>query len=99
MTKMNRLIHQPVRLRIMAALVELEPEEQMNFTSLRDLLDLTDGNLGAHLQKLEDAGYVEIEKAFAGRKPRTFIRATAEGRSAFERHLEALRDLLEAPEE
>ena len=58
MAELNEIIHQPVRLRIMAALVTLEPGNEVDFTYLRDLLEVTDGNLGAHLRKLEEAGYI-----------------------------------------
>ena len=57
------------------------------------MLALTDGNLGAHLQTLEEAGYVKIEKTFVARKPRTFVRASARGRGRFEEHVEALRKI------
>jgi DNA-binding MarR family transcriptional regulator len=94
MIDLNELIHQPVRLRIMAALVSLTDETQLEFTYLRDLLDVTDGNLGAHLRKLEDAGYVRLTKTFVARKPRTFAVATSLGRSAFEGHVAALESIM-----
>ncbi len=97
MAQLNETIHQPVRLRIMAALVTLEPGNEVDFTYLRDLLDVTDGNLGAHLRTLETAGYIEVEKTFVGRKPRTFLRASAAGRAAFAQHVAALRDILDGP--
>jgi DNA-binding MarR family transcriptional regulator len=87
---LNELIHQPVRLRIMAALVTLEDDIQLEFTYLRDLLEVTDGNLGAHLRKLEEAGYVQLIKTFVARKPRTYITITALGQSAFDKHVAAL---------
>lgn len=90
MTNLNEIIHQPVRLRIMAALVTIEDKTQLEFTYLRDLLDVTDGNLGAHLRKLEEAGYVQLSKTFVARKPRTYAAATARGRRAFEDHVAAL---------
>ncbi|HEY70479.1 MAG TPA: helix-turn-helix domain-containing protein [Anaerolineae bacterium] len=90
MVDLNELIHQPVRLRIMAALVTLEGDLELEFTYLRDLLDVTDGNLGAHLRKLEEAGYVELVKTFVARKPHTYIAITAFGRNAFEKHVSAL---------
>jgi DNA-binding MarR family transcriptional regulator len=99
MTMLNELIHQPVRLRIMAALVALDPGSHMEFTYLRDLLELTDGNLGAHLRKLEDAGYVKIEKTFVERKPVTFAIATKNGRRAFKEHVAALEAILNLKEE
>lgn len=80
MAELNETIHQTVRLRIMAALVTLGAEEEVDFTYLRDLLEVTDGNLGAHLRKLEESGYIRINKEFVERKPRTFISATTEGR-------------------
>jgi DNA-binding MarR family transcriptional regulator len=94
MSELDNIIHQPVRLRIMSSLVTLEPGEQIDFTYLRDLLKLTDGNLGAHLTKLENAGYVSIEKTFVARKPRTFISVTGKGRDAFADHVAALKQII-----
>jgi DNA-binding MarR family transcriptional regulator len=94
MADLNELIHQPVRLRIMAALVTLEEDGQLEFTYLRDLLSVTDGNLGAHLRKLEDAGYVELSKTFVARKPRTYVSANSRGRRAFEDHVAALQVIM-----
>jgi DNA-binding MarR family transcriptional regulator len=89
-TELNPVIHQPTRLRIMAALVSLDAQERADFTFLRDLLDLTDGNLGAHLRTLEEAGYVALEKTFVARRPKTWIWATPRGREAFAAHVDAL---------
>ena len=94
MAELNELIHQTVRLRIMAALVTLEPNDEVDFTYLRDLLEVTDGNLGAHLRKLEEAGYIAINKTFVERKPRSFISATAEGRRVFQEHIAALEAII-----
>lgn len=91
---LDSLIHQPVRLRIMAALTQLDPEENVDFAFLKKRLDLTDGNLGSHLQTLEHAGYLHVEKTFVDRRPRTYLSATASGRAAFERHVAALRSIL-----
>ena len=96
MTSLNELIHQPVRLRIIAALVAMEEDAQVDFTYLRDLLDLTDGNLGAHLRKLEDAGYVRLDKTFIARKPRTYVAVTPNGRRAFADHVAALETIMYA---
>jgi DNA-binding MarR family transcriptional regulator len=98
MAELNDLIHQPVRLRIMAALTTLEPGLSAEFTHLKKLLGLTDGNLGAHLLKLEEAGYLTQDKAFVGRKPRTSLQATAEGRRAFKAHVLALKAILDNAE-
>ncbi|MBI9046001.1 MAG: transcriptional regulator [Anaerolineaceae bacterium] len=94
MDKLNTIIHQPVRLRIMASLVALEPANEVDFTYLRDLLEVTDGNLGAHLRKLEDAGYIAVNKTFIKRKPHSFISATQKGRQAFVEHVAALETIL-----
>jgi len=94
MAELDPIIHQPARLRIMAALVALAPGEKVEFTWLRDSLALTDGNLGAHLLKLEEARYLRIEKAFVARKPVTWAAATSKGRGAFEDHVVALKAIL-----
>ena len=93
----NDVIHQQVRLRIMATLNALEAGETMEFTRLRTILQATDGNLGTHLGTLEGAGYVEIAKEFADRKPRSLIRLTRAGKTAFEDHVRYLREILEGP--
>jgi DNA-binding MarR family transcriptional regulator len=94
--ELNETIHQPVRLRIMAALVTLEPTDEVDFTYLRDLLEVTDGNLGAHLRKLEDAGYISVNKVFVERKPHTYVSATPEGRRVFQEHVKALESILKS---
>ena len=96
MAELDNIIHQPARLQIMSALVALDSGEELDFVYLRKLLDLTDGNLGAHLAKLEEAGYVKVKKTFIARKPRTFIIATGKGRDAFEEHLIALKQIINA---
>ena len=94
MPELNDTIHQPVRLRIMAALVALGEDNEVEFTYLRDLLEVTDGNLGAHLRRLEEARYIIVNKVFVERKPRTYVSATAEGRRAFQEHVAALEVIL-----
>ncbi len=94
MATLNETIHQPVRLRIMAVLVTLEADNEVDFTYLRELLDVTDGNLGAHLRKLEEAGYIAVNKVFVERKPRTYVSATDEGRRVFREHVAALEAIL-----
>ena len=98
MSGIDKVIHEPVRLRVMASLVTVDRKEQIDFTYLRDLLKVTDGNLGAHLQRLEEAGYIEVQKTFVGRKPRTFISATLKGRDAFAHHVAALKQIIEGRE-
>ena len=95
MAQLDNIIHQTVRLQIMSSLVSLDQNEQVNFTYLRKLLKLTDGNLGAHLAKLEEAGYIKIDKTFVARKPQTFISTTGKGRDAFNEHTAALKKIIE----
>jgi len=94
MADLDPVIHQPVRLRIMASLASLHETEAAEFTFLRDLLGVTDGNLGAHVRKLEEEGYISIEKAFVQRKPRTYIALSGKGRKAFKGHVAALQTIL-----
>ena len=96
MAEINEIIHQPIRLKVMAALFAMESDAEADFTFLRDHLKLTDGNLGAHLEKLESAGYLSVRKAFVRRKPRTFLRLSRTGRRAFEDYVEALRSVIYA---
>ena len=96
MAQLDNIIHQPARLRIMASLIALDPGEQVDFVHLRKILNLTDGNLGAHLTKLENAGYLEVEKTFIARKPRTFIKVTGKGRDAFDDHITVLETIIGA---
>ncbi len=99
MPQLNEIIHQPVRLRIMAALAALEAGSEVDFSYLRDLLEVTDGNLGAHLRKLEEAGFIAVNKTFVNRKPRTFVSITAEGRRIFQEHVTALEAILKNTKE
>lgn len=95
MSGINETIHQSMRLKIMAALSVLAPETQLEFIRLKGLVSATDGNLGAHLDTLERAGYVAIEKLFVGKKPQTRIKATPAGRRAFAEHVAYLREILD----
>jgi DNA-binding MarR family transcriptional regulator len=95
MEQPDNLIHQPVRLKIMAALKALPPLEQIEFVRLRKIVDATEGNLGSHIQTLEQAGYIAVEKDFADNKPRTRIKLTKQGRRAFEDYVAYLREILQ----
>jgi DNA-binding MarR family transcriptional regulator len=88
---LNDTVHQRVRLGILAVLEEAKRAE---FKYLREALDLSDGNLSRHVQVLEEAGLVRVEKGFEGRRPRTWISSTPAGRRAFEQELKALRSLI-----
>ena len=92
----DEIIHQSVRLKIMAALNALADGELLDFARLKVIAGATDGNLGAHLGTLENAGYVKIEKDFVGKKPRTRIGMTRAGRKAFVKHVAYLRDVLDS---
>jgi DNA-binding MarR family transcriptional regulator len=91
----DEIIHQSVRLKIMAALNALAEGEPLEFARLKAIAGATDGNLGAHLGTLENAGYVKIEKDFVGKKPRTRVTITRPGRKAFAKHVAYLRDVLD----
>ncbi len=93
----NDIIHQAMRLKIMAALNALAPRSTaIEFTGLKGLVGATDGNLGAHLETLEKAGYVAIEKRFEGRKPQTRVRMSPAGRRAVAEHVAYLREILDS---
>lgn len=89
---LDDVIHQRVRLGIMAVLAEADEAE---FTFLKEQLDLTDGNLNRHLQVLEDAGYIGRRRQRSGGRPRTWIRATRTGQTALTGHLETLQRLID----
>lgn len=94
MSDLDPVIHQPIRLRIMAALVALEPSDAIKFVELRDMLGVSDGNLGAHIRRLEAEGYISADKRFVVRKPCTYLKATLKGRHAFETYVAALKDII-----
>ena len=91
--QLDRLIHERTRLAIISALAGGGPQ---SFADLKRLLDVTDGNLSVHARKLEEAGYLECSKSFAGRVPRTEYALTKEGRQALERYLGHMEALIDA---
>ncbi|CAN5605230.1 transcriptional regulator [soil metagenome] len=95
MTELDPVIHAQARLRIVAALATLRSGESISFPRLQELLDMTAGNLSTHLRKLEDAQYVDVEKAHEGRMPVTYLALSKKGARAFEDYTEALRALLD----
>jgi DNA-binding MarR family transcriptional regulator len=96
MAELDDVIHQPLRLRIMAALNALPSGSGLEFARLKRLTGATDGNLGAHIDTLARAGYVAVDKAFVGKKPQTTVIATADGRGAFARHVATLQEIIAA---
>jgi DNA-binding MarR family transcriptional regulator len=96
MEQPDAIIHQPVRLKIMAALKGLPRGERLEFVRLKALLNATEGNLGAHIGTLESAGYIKVEKDFNGKKPRTRVSLTEAGRRAFTHYVIYLRAILDS---
>ncbi len=88
----DRLIHEPARLMILALLYVIESGD---FTFLMRQTGLTWGNLSSHMSKLEAAGYIEVEKEFVGRKPRTMLRLTDEGRTAFQEYVQSMKQVFD----
>jgi DNA-binding MarR family transcriptional regulator len=84
---LDSLLHDQRRLTIVSVLAAVD---QLPFTELRDTLEMTDGNLSVHLQKLEEKHYVQLDKHFVGRRPQTTCRLTKAGRKAFTAYLDHL---------
>ncbi|MGA9531926.1 MAG: transcriptional regulator [Anaerolineales bacterium] len=91
LTDVDRLAHEPARLMLMMYLYNLESAD---FTFLLNATGLTWGNLSSHLAKLDEAGYVEIEKGYVGKKPNTVARLTDEGRKALDSYRERMQTAL-----
>jgi len=91
--ELDPVVHGKLRLAVLSLLITAE---EADFTWLRDKTGSTDGNLGAQMLKLEEAGYVAMEKRFAGRKPQTLYRMTVAGREALANYVTALKYLLGA---
>jgi DNA-binding transcriptional ArsR family regulator len=89
--ELDPVVHGKLRLAVLSLLVGVE---EADFTWLRQKTASTDGNLGAQMLKLEEAGYVAMEKRFAGRKPQTLYRMTSTGREALANYVAALKRLL-----
>lgn len=90
----NEIIHQSLRLKIMAALHAEPDAAPLEFSRLKKLTGATDGNLGRHINTLSDAGYLTLEKDFHNNRPRTRAFLTAEGKAEFEKHVAYLRSML-----
>lgn len=88
---LNKAFENKVRLGVMAALMV---NSKLSFNELKELLDLTDGNLASHLKALEKAEYILVTKSFIGRKPNTTYKITTNGKKAFELHIKALEELI-----
>jgi DNA-binding HxlR family transcriptional regulator len=89
--ELDRVIHERVRLAIVSALAGAQ---SLSFNELKDLLDITDGNLSVHARRLEEAGFVTCEKSFVDRMPRTEYQLTAAGRRALNEYLDHMESLI-----
>ncbi len=93
LTQLNSAFDHRNRLGIMSVLMV---NEWVDYTTLKSLLDLTDGNLASHLRALENIEFIEMKKQFVGRRPQTTYKVTEAGRTAFNNHLDGLEKLLNA---
>ena len=90
---LNKIFDSRIRLGIMSALAV---NDEVNFNELKELIDVTDGNLASHLKTLEDNAYVKVEKGFIGRKTNTTYKITKAGEKAFRNHLDALEKMIKS---
>ena len=89
--KLNKVFDSRIRLAVMSA---LSVNDSMDFNSMKEMLNVTDGNLASHIGALESEGYVKVRKKFVGKKPRTTYAVTAWGKKAFREHIDALEQLI-----
>jgi DNA-binding MarR family transcriptional regulator len=92
LAEIDRLIHEPARLSVMALLYVVDSAD---FIFLMNQTGLTWGNLSAHLSKLEEAGYIQVEKSFKGRRPNTNLRLTSNGRQAFDEYARKMKQVFQ----
>lgn len=90
---LNKIFDSRIRLGIMSALMV---NEEVNFNDLKELIQVTDGNLASHLKTLEEHEYVKVQKGFIGRKTNTTYSVTKAGQKAFKAHLEALEEMIKS---
>ena len=90
---LNKIFDSRIRLGIMSALMV---NTKVNFNELKELIQVTDGNLASHLKTLEDNKYIKVEKTFIGRKTNTAYSVTKAGEKAFKAHLEALEQMIKS---
>jgi len=89
--KFDKLVHQPTRLQLFA---HLYANGETSFTDLQETLDITEGNLASHIDRMESADCVRVNKTFVDRKPRTTYELTPQGETLFEEHVSTLEQLL-----
>lgn len=90
---LNKTFESRIRLGIMSALMV---NADMNFNDLKELLQITDGNLASHLKGLEESGFIKVQKGFIGRKTNTTYAVTKAGEKAFKTHLNALEQMIKS---
>lgn len=92
---LDTVVHGPVRLGILTL---LHLDGPLDFTALKKRLDVPDGAMGSHLQKLEEGGYISVKREFIGKRPRSTYRLLPAGRTAFAKHLRNLKSIIDAVE-
>ena len=92
LAEIDRLVHEPARLAVMSLLYVVDSAD---FTFLMNQTGLTWGNLSAHISKLEDAGYLEVEKTFKGKRPNTALKLTSQGRQAFRDYAKRMKQVFQ----
>jgi DNA-binding MarR family transcriptional regulator len=90
-SQLNKVFDNRIRLGIMSALLV---NDSVSYNDLKELLQVTDGNLASHLKGLEDSGYIKVQKGFIGRKTNTTYSVTKAGEKAFRLHLDALEQMI-----
>ena len=88
----DTLLHQPIRSKLIATLIN---NKELPFKALKEQLKLTDGNLSTHLRKLEESGYIKINKFFEGKRPKTVVNITEVGRESFKNYINELKKFIE----
>ena len=88
----DTVLHQPIRSKLIATLLN---NEELPFKALKEQLKLTDGNLSSHLKKLEEVKYIEIEKFFEGKRPKTVVKISSTGRDAFKSYIKQLKQFIQ----
>ena len=88
----DTILHQPIRSKLIATLIS---NEEMPFKALKEQLSLTDGNLSSHLKKLEGEKYIIIEKSFEGKRPKTVVKISQNGRDAFKNYIKQLKQFIQ----
>lgn len=90
--EIDKLVHEPARLSIMTQLYVIESAD---FTFVMNQTGLTRGNLSSHMSKLEEAGYIDVEKKFVAKKPLTLMKLTDQGRKAFKHYVNSMKQIID----